>query len=704
MKKLIPIVLFLLTSFFAYSGNIDKDKLIQYGINAFEQRSAAANQKATAKNTSIKHIDYITQEEDTLLLIFNFSPEGFLILSTQENTQPVWGYSTEGNLDAKKLHPGIRFLIEGYKEEIADLKRSATPATPSVREAWEKIKITGSKSETSSVIVPPMITATWNQDKYYNQLSPVDAASPNGYDSRVPNGCVALAMAMIMYYYRYPVSGEGSHTNNAGKYGNLSVNFAEQIYRYDAMQDKLTNFNHEVAKLIFHCATSVDMNYAPDGSGAQSYRAAEALKTYFKYSSEVEEIDKRSYSNSEWKNIIIDQLNNKYPVYYAGCDKDGCHAFVCDGYDQDSLFHFNFGWGGHGNGYFPISSAGTSAGGYSRMQSAIINIFPRAPYPQYCSGTTLITAVNGTLEDGSNSENYAHNSNCTYVIAPPNATAFTIRIQELKTEANNDVLRFWKGHPSGGNLVHTFSGELKDHPFTVETDSLYITFTSNESVTDAGWRLEFQVERDVAGCNNNTDLFTEHSGTIEDGSGDKKYASNSECIWAIRPSGSVNDYNSITLNFEKFDLKPEDHIIIHNVYGEKTILDIFDGNTIPPASVVYRTPRINIEFRSDNFSEGDGFVIHWETATVGINTLNKEKLTVYPNPAMDHFTVKLPDHVSGNWKMNLYDITGRTLQNISLPGGESEVRVNTSGLPAGFYWIRLYDGKTEYTQKIVIRK
>lgn len=61
------------------------------------------------------------------------------------------------------------------------------------------------------------------------------------------------------------------------------------------------------------------------------------------------------------------------------------HAFVCDGYDGQGLFHFNWGWDGKADGYFAIDFLNPAAEdepwktGYNGSQSALLNIHPRSP-------------------------------------------------------------------------------------------------------------------------------------------------------------------------------------------------------------------------------------------------------------------------------------------------------------------------------------
>ena len=61
------------------------------------------------------------------------------------------------------------------------------------------------------------------------------------------------------------------------------------------------------------------------------------------------------------------------------------HAFVCDGYDGEGLFHFNWGWDGKADGYFaidflnPLEENEPWITGYNSGQSALLNIRPRSP-------------------------------------------------------------------------------------------------------------------------------------------------------------------------------------------------------------------------------------------------------------------------------------------------------------------------------------
>ncbi|MDL2308664.1 C10 family peptidase [Bacteroidales bacterium OttesenSCG-928-C03] len=695
-KQVFPLVIaIILAPFFLSSQTFNPQTIVEFATMAFSQRNSSMEKS----QNSVKSIEFIVENGDTLMSVVNFSPTGFVIMGANAKTRPVWAYSTESNFELEHAPAAPFTLIDEYKGVVInDIMKEE--ANPEVKAAWMELA-NSAKGSKGTPVVSPLITANWNQSKYYNQLSPIDNESPAGYDNRVPNGCVAVAMAMIMYYYRYPESGTGSNTNRTG-YGNYTVNFSQQTYNYNAMTDVLNNYNYEVAKLIFHCATSVNMNYAADGSGAMSEDAAKAFKNNFKYSSDVSRKNKEQYDENTWKEMLMASLDLKRPLYYSGSSKGG-HAFVCDGYDSDSLFHFNFGWGGYGNGYFVLSGSDDAVGGYNGGQAAIFDIYPRENYPAFCGGTTVLTAASGTIEDGSGSENYADNSYCTYIIAPENAAVFHVNVDYLKTEADKDKLSFWKNDPSSKQLVRTLSGEEKGTSFTVEADTLFITFETDEKNSDEGWRISYSVERDVARCSGYT-MLSEHSGVRSDGSPNgEEYASNSECNITIRPNTAIYDFSSITLKFNYFDLSPEDELYIYQVEtASPELLHIFNGSTPPPTKMTFPYQRVRVTFKSDNYLQANGFEFRWHTDAVSsLQDVAKEKIVIYPNPTSNYTTIVMPEDVD-NAVVSMFDIAGKIVFTDNIASGNASYKLNTSNFPSGIYILKITDGKTIATEKLVI--
>jgi len=223
------------------------------------------------------------------------------------------------------------------------------------------------------------LTTKWDQGWPYNKFCPEDEQGPGGH---ALVGCVATAMAQIMKYHTYPEHGMGSHSYYHPDYGMISANFGETTYDWENMPDILTTASQTeidaVALLSFHCGVSVDMNYGPEGSGAQSYAVKTSLINYFGYSPGAQYVAKSSYSDSAWVNLLKYDLDNHRPIYYAGriAPNGEGHAFVCDGYKLGNYFHFNWGWEGYSDGYYYLNNLNPGGYNFTYSQKAIVHIKP----------------------------------------------------------------------------------------------------------------------------------------------------------------------------------------------------------------------------------------------------------------------------------------------------------------------------------------
>lgn len=673
---------------------LTKNEMTTLGTRAFQQKAQQICPEAASY--SLKDCEYLRDGGEISMAVLHFD-HGFLLLSAEDAVMPVLAYDFTNDIDLSNLAPGVEFLLSQYQNEIAVARSENLAQTERVADAWRELRHP-SRSVTTEVVVAPLITARWNQNKYYNYYSPQDENAPGGYDGKVPNGCVAVAMSQIIYYYRYPESGTGSHTNYTYNYGSFYVNFAQQHYNYEAMDDQLSSYNNEVAKLIFHCATSVDMGYGADGSGAYSHDVPAALSTYFRYNTDSQYRHKNSYSDSAWHVMLKTDLDAKRPIYYSGYSESGGHAFVCDGYNSDDYFHFNFGWGGSGNGYYVTQSndsVNNAVNGYEHGQNAIFNLHPLYNnYPRYCEDKT-ITSTNGTLEDGSGSLDYQNNTYCTYVITGQLQYAVDITLKKLSSQENHDYLRFWNGHPSQDSLLAELSGSVSNFSHQFSTDSLYITFETDDSVTAEGWHLSYHSLREGIGCGvYNTH---DHTGVIYDNSGDDyNYRDNMTCRWMIR----LSNVPFITFTFEELDISPEDHLEFYDMATYPyELLGSFTGNE-NPGTVTYYASKIQVAFNSDNYLNAAGFKVLWSASDVGIEDFVTE-MSVLPNPASDilHITLSEPlDHSV----VTLYNMVGQAVFAQGYDNAD-RIEIPVNQLTNGIYVLSMESGGRTLHQKIVIR-
>ena len=257
-------------------------------------------------------------------------------------TTPVLGYSENGSFHIDSIPDNMRYWLDEYQRQIEYLQEKGIQATPAQPKKW------------STSVAPLLGETNWGQDDPYNLLCPTLS---NGKHAAA--GCVATAMAQIMYYWQWPKVGVGSHSYN-WTYNNvsttLSADFSKSEYQWDLMTpkyDKTSNENSRlaVAKLLSDIGISVNMNYNTS-SGANTNSVLDAFLNYFNYDKHVHSLGRISFRSEDWEQKIKTELDEGRPVYYSGQSNYGGHAFVCDGYNQDGYFHFNWGWNGYADGYF----------------------------------------------------------------------------------------------------------------------------------------------------------------------------------------------------------------------------------------------------------------------------------------------------------------------------------------------------------------
>jgi hypothetical protein len=627
---------------------------------------------------------------ENLYYIFNNSQGGFIMVSAEDLAYPVLGFSFEGTISDVNQPESFKYWMRNYAAQIEHISAQKAPADEATIMAWKRYL--GDDFQTRSVEdtrdIAPLLNNTWDQDNHYNGMCPVDAAGPGG---RVYAGCVATAMGMVMYYYRYPVTGQGSSSYNSGAYGTLSANYGTTTYKWDNMLDDVSSQNDAVAQLLYHCGVSVRMSYAPDGSGAQTSDAATSMKNYFKYSTSTQYINKYSYTDANWKTTLKNNLDVKKPIIYSGHDPDdgSGHAFVCDGYQATDHFHFNWGWSGYYNGYYYLSPLNPGAYDFTSYQAAVVNIAPATGYPYFCSGQKSITGTTGTFEDGSgpNAE-YQNNSDCSWLIAPTGIATIRLTFTMMDTESGADLIRVYDGSTTSAPLLGTYSGTTLPAALNSTGDKMLITFTSNGSGTGAGFFAKYQSFMPVF-CSGTTTL-TDETGSFSDGSGTSSYNNLSNCKWQIQPANAT----SITLTFTQFNTEPTyDNVKVYDNGGATSVLlGNFSGSSIP-APVTSSTGRMLVSFLTNNSTSGAGWAATYTATISGVEEHAMAGLRVYPNPANEMLNISLPS-TKGTTEVRLLNSLGQLLETYSVGSGQSNLLITTMHLTEGVYFLRTPDGST----------
>lgn len=699
--KNLPMKYFLLLGAFILSLSIQvsakfvsSDIARKVATTIVRDKAPSANQDFILSNEVVT----IAQNLEPLYYIFDLSGKGFVIVSADDIVMPVLGYSFSGSYTSDNQPENFSAWMNGYADQIVFARQNQLQPSAQIKQLWSDY-LSGHSASDNSVLtgVSPMLTCNWNQGAPYNLLCPADPTGPGGH---VYAGCVATAMAQIAYYWRWPLQGSGSHGYNCDNYGYLFADFGNTQYQWNEMINGAIGFNFEMAQLQSHFGIAVDMMYSPDGSGAYSEDAANAMKTYFGYADELTLVYKDDYTEEQWSNLMRQQLDAGWPMYYHGFGSGG-HAFNLDGYSDDLYFHFNWGWGGSFNGYFLLSNLNPGGSNFSYGQGAIINFVPDANYPYYCSQTVTLTGNHGTIEDGSGPlQPYMENSACNWLIAPADSVSgLSLTFHRFSLEDNHDFLTIYDGADADAPVLASLTGQSLPPVITATGNSMFIEFTSDNAGADNGWYASYATQS-VNFCPGTT-VLSEPSATVTDGSGTYNYHNSSICKYKLLPE----DAESITLIFNEFETYDENDYLL--------IIDINTGNTLyqlsgseNPGTLYLNTGKVLMFFKTNQSDTAPGwsFTYFADNYTGVINPM-AGSLFVYPNPVDDILNISVNNALGEEYLLTLTNASGNTVmvERTKGSGHATTLQLDVSGYPAGIYSLRFTGKQGVFNTKVVIR-
>ena len=341
----------------------------------------------------VSHAPRLTSSsQDAAYYVFNASDHGYVIVAGDDRAPAVLAYSDQGTFDPDNLPEAMQEMLDGYASQIALLAQGAKVA-PQPRAAGA---------------IAPLIKSAWSQNNPYNILFPYVKSGNTSSHARV--GCVATAASQVLNYWQYP----SSTTQPIPAYvtSTKGIEMPElpvTTFKWDIIQntylttDTLSEAALEASKLCLYVAQSVEMDFKESSSGATTGRLPLRLATYFGFDPSAHFVSRQNYSTQEWADALYGEIAAGRPVIYSGSKKSGGHAFICDGYDGNGMFHINWGWNGMSNGYFLLNvlnpdeqGTGSADGpyGYIYSQAACLGLQP----DQGGSSEFGMTAVEMTLD------------------------------------------------------------------------------------------------------------------------------------------------------------------------------------------------------------------------------------------------------------------------------------------------------------------
>lgn len=387
-KTLLFIAVFALTVGKIFAGPVDAQRAQQLG-----QRFLNAQLNLVHTSATRNAVDYYA---------FNVNGNnGFVIVAGDDRVKPILAYSKTGSFDPNNVSDGFEFTLNTFCREIQYIRDNNLEATDDITAEWESVAATGfiKQGRSNRAVVGPICETIWNQNWPYNSQCPEDEEGSGG---RVYAGCVATAMGQVMKFYNWPPVGTGSYTYYPEGYEQQTANFGETEYHFELMPNALDSLSTEedyfyIAQFLHHCGISVDMQYSGSGSGAYSDDVPNALRSYFRFDCDDHITNDNwwgwgGYTNEEWAQMLKDGgLDENIPLYYSGQDDSwqGGHAFVCDGYDENDYFHFNWGWSGKDDAWCPIGAVNTTKYAFNTMSGFTGHIIPNSP--EYLNRPEAIT-------------------------------------------------------------------------------------------------------------------------------------------------------------------------------------------------------------------------------------------------------------------------------------------------------------------------
>ncbi len=368
-----------------HANPITRQQALQHA-HEFLQRRGMNLQQAP-----LRHVPAFKGGESTAekapYYVFNIgSDNGFVIAAGDDCAYEILGYADEGHFDADSIPDGMKYMLDFYAEQISYASKSPKVAKP--------------KSTPSYPAVEAMLTTKWGQGAPYNDNCPIDESS----GKRCVTGCVATAMAQLMYYHRNHhstseiVNDIPSYINNENGMRVDGIPKGSPIdwdNMLDTYNSNATDVQRQaVANLMLYCGVSVEMEYGPSSSGAYDSRVRNALIRYFDYDEYISYSERNNYSDTEWETMVYEELAKGNPLLYCG----GRHAFVVDGHDGNGYVHINWGWNGWFDNFFRMTATypgEETMNGYSSGQLAFFGAVPSKAVPRLT--TTELTLTSSSL-------------------------------------------------------------------------------------------------------------------------------------------------------------------------------------------------------------------------------------------------------------------------------------------------------------------
>ena len=368
-KKISLLVFNLLMGLSIFASPVDQN-------GAFLKAKSFLNQhnlNLTINNSKALTTNRAATTDTAPYYIFNSTDgNGFVIISGDDRTDEVLGYSDSGQIDLDNMPDGLAFMLRRYQEEmtmidqleLADVQQTAAHRVMSQ----------------ARVPVAPLIKNFWGH------MAPFNKFNPKVNDTTCVVSCSVVALCELMGYHKYPensleVSGYTTPTRQLVLEDLPSIPFDWANMRNLYKKVSYTSAEGSaVGWLMRYIGQSLRTDYNAKASNADVTKIPLLLRQYGYHASDYWLFDWKTMN--EWEDLLYQQVTKGLPVLITGFStgKSG-HVFLCDGYDEDDYFHIDWGWEGASKGYFKLtllSPYKNVSDNYNYMNNLafIFNVYP----------------------------------------------------------------------------------------------------------------------------------------------------------------------------------------------------------------------------------------------------------------------------------------------------------------------------------------
>ena len=261
--------------------------------------------------------------------------------------------------------------------------------------------------------VEPLVKTKWGQSK----LDGVDV-----FNYYTPNhsvcGCVAMAMAQVMRYHRWPVADVPKFTGTCTVEGKtVDLTTLGGPYDWDHMPERTLSSNPvereaqqmAMGRLAYECGVAANMNYTLTSSGTSTSMLDGPLRSKFGYANARNAALWGDNDETKFQKYIYPSLDAGLPVIMSVVGPEISHAVIGDGYGYDKVdgtmtpyVHLNMGWVGQNDWWYnlPNIDVGANPEGFSGFNSVWNVIYDIMPHDSGHIACGRVLDANGRPVEG----------------------------------------------------------------------------------------------------------------------------------------------------------------------------------------------------------------------------------------------------------------------------------------------------------------